>query len=57
MAMNFQDISIELKNQYSLAYRSSNKQRDGSFRSIKINTVRKDAKTFHRKGYYATPPS
>jgi VWFA-related protein len=57
MAMNFQDISIELKNQYSLAYRSSNKQRDGGFRSIKINTVRKDAKTFHRKGYYAAPPS
>ncbi len=57
MAVNFQDISIELRNQYSLAYRSSNKQRDGSFRSIKINTVRKDAKTFHRKGYYATPPS
>ena len=55
MAVNFQDISIELRNQYSLAYRSSNKQRDGSFRSIKINTIRKDAKAFHRKGYYAAP--
>jgi VWFA-related protein len=55
MAVNFQDISIELRNQYSLAYRSTNKQRDGSFRNIKINTIRKDAKAFHRKGYFAAP--
>jgi VWFA-related protein len=55
MAVNFQNISLELRNQYSLAYRSANRQRDGSFRSIKINTTRKDAKTFHRKGYYAPP--
>ena len=55
MAVNFQDISLELRNQYSLAYRSTNRQRDGSFRSIKINTTRKDAKAFHRKGYYAPP--
>jgi VWFA-related protein len=54
MAVNFQDISIELRAQYSLAYRSANRQRDGSFRSIKINTNRKDAKVFHRKGYYAS---
>jgi VWFA-related protein len=55
MAVNFQDISIELRNQYSLAYRSANRLRDGSFRSIKINTTRKDVKVFHRKGYYAAP--
>jgi len=55
MAVNFQDISLELRNQYSLAYRSANRKRDGSFRSIKINTIRKDAKAFHRKGYYAPP--
>ena len=54
MAVNFQDISIELRTQYSLAYRSANRQRDGGFRSIKINTNRKDAKVFHRKGYYAS---
>ncbi|MCI0421371.1 MAG: VWA domain-containing protein [Acidobacteria bacterium] len=53
MAVHFQDISLELRNQYSLAYRSTNRQRDGSFRSIKINTVRKDVKALHRKGYYA----
>jgi Ca-activated chloride channel homolog len=53
MAVNFQDISIELRNQYSLAYRPANRLKDGSFRSIKINTSRKDAKVFHRRGYYA----
>ncbi|MBM3804236.1 MAG: VWA domain-containing protein [Acidimicrobiia bacterium] len=53
MAVNFQDISIELRNQYSLAYRPENRRRDGSFRSIKIDTTRKDAKVFHRKGYFA----
>lgn len=55
MAVNFQDISIELRNQYSLAYRSTNRQHDGGFRSIKINISRKDTKAFHRKGYYAPP--
>lgn len=53
MAVNFQDISLELRNQYSLGYRSANRQKDGSFRNIKISTTRKDAKVFHRKGYYA----
>jgi len=55
MAVNFQNISLELRNQYSLAYRSANRQRDGGFRGIKINTTRKDARAFHRKGYYAPP--
>ena len=55
MAVNFQNIGLELRNQYSLAYRSANRQRDGGFRNIKIKTTRKDAKAFHRKGYYAPP--
>jgi Ca-activated chloride channel family protein len=53
MAMSFQEISQELRNQYSLAYRSTNRNRDGTFRSIKIDTARKGVKTHHRKGYYA----
>ncbi len=53
MAMNFQEISQELRNQYSLAYRPTNPKRDGTFRSIKIDTARKDVKMYHRKGYYA----
>jgi VWFA-related protein len=49
----FQGISTELRSQYSLAYRSSNPARDGSFRSIKIETDRKNLKVKSRKGYYA----
>jgi Ca-activated chloride channel homolog len=53
LAESFQDISAELRSQYSLAYRSSNPTRDGSFRSIKIETDRKSLKVKSRKGYYA----
>jgi VWFA-related protein len=53
LSESFQDISAELRSQYSLAYRSSNPVRDGSFRSIKIETDRKNVKVKARKGYYA----
>lgn len=55
MAMNFQEISQELRNQYSVAYRSSNRNRDGSFRNLRIDATRKDVRVYHRKGYYAPP--
>jgi hypothetical protein len=42
-----------LRSQYSLAYRSSNPTRDGSFRSIKIETDRRNLKVKARRGYYA----
>ena len=53
LSESFQDISAELRSQYSMAYRSSNPARDGSFRSIKIETDRKNLKVKARKGYYA----
>jgi VWFA-related protein len=53
LSSSFQDIGAELRSQYSLAYRSSNVARDGSFRSIKIETERKNLKVKSRKGYYA----
>lgn len=53
MAVNFQEISLELRNQYSVAYRSTNRRRDGGFRGIRIDTDRKDTKVQHRKGYFA----
>ncbi len=53
LSASFQGISAELRSQYSLAYRSSNPARDGSFRSIKIETNRKNLKVKSRKGYYA----
>ncbi len=54
LAESFQDIGSELRSQYSLAYRSSNPIRDGSFRSIKIKIDRKRLKVKSRKGYYAS---
>jgi Ca-activated chloride channel homolog len=53
LSESFQDISAELRSQYSLAYRSSNPARDGTFRSIKIETDRKNLRVKARKGYYA----
>ena len=55
LSKSFQHISAELRSQYSLAYRSSNPTRDGSFRTIKIETDRKNLKVKARKGYYAAP--
>jgi VWFA-related protein len=52
LAQSFHEISQELRSQYSLAYRSANPNKDGSFRSIKIATSRKDVKIKARKGYY-----
>jgi VWFA-related protein len=53
LSQSFQDISTELRSQYSLAYRSSNIRRDGTFRAIRIETTRKNLKVKARKGYYA----
>jgi len=53
LAQSFQDITQELRSQYSLAYRSNNPNRDGAFRSIKIDMDRRDLRVKARKGYYA----
>ena len=53
LSQSFQDIATELRSQYSLAYRSSNVNRDGTFRAIKIEPERKNVKVKSRKGYYA----
>jgi VWFA-related protein len=53
LSQSFQDISSELRSQYSLAYRSSNGNRDGGFRAIKIDPERKNVKVKSRRGYYA----
>lgn len=57
----FQNISIQLRNQYSLAYVSSNTKKDGKFRKIRVEVkadLRQDGKpvefkVFTRKGYQA----
>lgn len=53
LALSFYRISEELRNQYSVAYRSTNNARNGAFRKIKINVKGKKLKLQYRKGYYA----
>jgi VWFA-related protein len=47
----FDQISSELRSQYSIGYTPTNSKRDGTYRKIEIKA--KDAKTQARKGYYA----
>jgi VWFA-related protein len=53
LSQSFQDIGTELRSQYSLGYISSNPVRDGSFRSIRLQALRKNLKIKARRGYYA----
>jgi Ca-activated chloride channel family protein len=50
----FQAIGRDIKGQYSLAYRSTNQLRDGSFRAIEIRSKVNGLRIRARKGYYAT---
>ena len=54
----FRDIERELRTQYLIAYSSTNKQRDGGYRQMRIDVVnpelKKDQVTLrHRPGYFA----
>lgn len=49
----FQDINQDLKNQYALAYSSTNSKTDGAFRRIQIRPKRKNLVIKARTGYYA----
>jgi len=49
----FDQISEELRSQYTLGYYPTNTARDGRFRKIKVETTRKDLHVLARKGYYA----
>jgi VWFA-related protein len=57
LASNFQEIARELRSQYSIAYVSSNQAKDGTFRTIQIETVPKGLRVRARAGYYAPGPS
>jgi VWFA-related protein len=50
-----QKLRFGVQNLYSMAYESSNPERDGSWRKIEIETKRKGIKLRYRDGYYATP--
>src|SRR5713101_2389445 len=49
----FDQISDELRSQYTLGYYPTNTSKDGQFRKVKVETTNKDYKILTRKGYYA----
>jgi Ca-activated chloride channel family protein len=53
LAANFQEISRELRSQYSLAYVSTNSARDGTFRNISIEPLEKGLHVRAKSGYFA----
>ena len=56
----FAEIEQELRTQYLIAYSSTNKRRDGSYRKITIEITNPDLRKEklelrHRPGYFAKP--
>jgi VWFA-related protein len=49
----FDQISEELRSQYTLGYYPTNTSKDGRFRKVKVDTSNKDYRVLTRKGYYA----
>jgi len=49
----FDQISEELRTQYTIGYAPSNKARDGGYRKIKVEMRNKEYSTLTRRGYYA----
>jgi len=49
----FDQISQELRSQYTVGYYSTNTAHDGSYRKVKVDTARKDLDVLARRGYYA----
>ena len=48
-------IDTEIRSRYTLAYRSTDQNFDGSFRKVKIEVRRPDTTVMTRAGYYAIP--
>ncbi|PYX50049.1 MAG: hypothetical protein DMG76_35600, partial [Acidobacteria bacterium] len=57
IAGGLERIDTEIRSRYTLAYRSTDSNFDGSFRKVKIEVRRPDANVLARAGYYAIPPS
>jgi VWFA-related protein len=49
----FDQISEELRSQYTVSYTPTNKTHDGSYRKIKVEMKNKDYSALSRRGYYA----
>lgn len=57
VAGGLERIDEEIRSRYTLAYRSTDPNFDGSFRKVKIEVRRPEAKVVARGGYYAIPPT
>jgi len=53
LAEAFDQISEELRSQYTLGYYPTNNAKDGKFRKIRVDVDNHDFKVLARKGYYA----
>jgi VWFA-related protein len=49
----FDQISEELRSQYTVGYVPTNKARDGAYRKIKVDMKNRDYSALTRRGYYA----
>jgi VWFA-related protein len=49
----FDQISEELRSQYTIGYYPTNTKHDGTYRKIKVEVQQKDMDALARKGYYA----
>ncbi len=49
----FDEISEELRFQYTIGYTPTNKKHDGSYRKIRVEMKNKDYSALTRRGYYA----
>jgi VWFA-related protein len=52
----FDEISEELRTEYSLGYYPTNTKLDGTFRKLRVEVTNKDNKALTRKGYYSKMP-
>jgi VWFA-related protein len=57
ISLGLNRIDEEVRSRYTLAYRSTDPNFDGSFRKVKINVTRSDAVVVARAGYNAIPPN
>jgi VWFA-related protein len=55
LGVGLERINEEIHARYTLAYRSTNQNFDGTFRKVKIDVRRPDAQIMSRSGYYAIP--
>jgi len=49
----FDEISEELRSQYTVGYYPTDTAKDGRFRKVRVDMTNKDYKALTRKGYYA----